>query len=375
MNINYEELSLDDIISIVSEQYPDYVVVKASDYEADSKESYKFLYEYTFEELTKCKEDLHNMISDKDNIERDYVELNAAYQKDKKILDSLSVNNESLIAFINQYISSDISVSDVAAVNSTGEKIETMSFHISDPEELSDNPGIYEYKRPSWFTPLQKEMNKQNIVYKNVSNTKNNFVSRLISLKKLNMRDFVRKAAFEYDQERKQNIAKILMSSCSNEEKYFKYILFTPGLSKDFQNILFSASELGLDANVVIELLEQPKESFNKEVIESFVSEVRKGTEYNLKQELAEDLVKGGWYVSVTENGIKKKLQLVPMDEINDIKEKLENISKIFNKSSNVSNVEKNSTNLSDENFDINNNENIDEDSLIQIFLPLMRIL
>lgn len=342
-----EKYTLEELQKIIAVQYPDYIIVPSSDYENDSNESYKYLYENTYNELKKYQADLFTLDSDKKNLEKEYFEMKTKYLDIKNQLDnSLSSN----IDVIKHCLKDNVSISDIKAKDPDGNTIITHPFHVSNIDELSNNPGVYEFKRPSWFTPLQEEMNKQKIVYKNIDNTKETLLSRLLFSKKM----YVREISSEYDQYRKESISKILMNTkCSNEEKYLQYILITPGLSKDFQNILFSASDLGLDANIIIELLEQPKESFNKEVIEAFVSRVRKGTEYNLKQELAEDLVKGKWYISVNEDGVTKKLQLIPVDDLNDIQNKI-------NKLNNTS------TSIVDDNFEETNIEvNIPDSSEI----------
>ena len=38
MNNNYEELSLDKIMNILADKFPDHIIVESSDYESDSKE-------------------------------------------------------------------------------------------------------------------------------------------------------------------------------------------------------------------------------------------------------------------------------------------------------------------------------------------------
>ncbi len=328
MNKTDKQFTLDEFMEFVSLNFPDYALVKSSDYESPNKETYKFLYEKAQSELSKCREKLFLAQSDIQNLERNYAELSDSLKNEKNINKDLNSESKTFIDFINQYLKNDVSVSDVAVYGSDNKRIESTSFHISEPETLSNNPGIYGFKRPSWFTPLQKELNKRNMSEKNLDHTKGFLLSRLLSIKKILSSGVLEKVANEIDSGRKKNIVKILLSPGSNEEKYLKYILSTPGISKEFQNILFNAADLGLDANVVIELLEQPKESFNKEVIEAFVSEVHKGTEYNLKQELADELVRGDWYITASINGITQKLQLVPIDEIRNIENKLETISK-----------------------------------------------
>ena len=320
--------SLEELTEYVNSNFPDYVLAKLSDFEAPTKDTYKYLYEKTASELQECQEEMYNLLMDKQSLEKELSDLSASLDTEKKRNGSFSDTNKSFVEFISKYISEDVAVSDVEVYDANNAKIESKPMQVSSPEELSDNPGIYDFKRPSWFTPLRKELDRHNMAEKNINNTKETFLSRIFMSKKLAALSSLKDMADTYDSDRKKRIAKILLSPGSNEEKYLKYILVTPGMPKDFQSLLFTASNLGLDANVVIELLEQPKESFNKEVIESFISELRKGNEYNLKQELANELVRGEWYVTITENNITKKLQLVPIDEIRSIQENLENISK-----------------------------------------------
>lgn len=328
MNKADKQFTLDEFVEYVTLNFPDHALVKISDYESSDKETYKFLYEKKCSELKECQEELFMARSDIQHLERDYADLSASLKNEKNINKNLNTESKTFIDFINQYLRKDVCVSDVTAYNSDGNKIESTAYHISDPDLLSDKPGVYGFKRPSWFSPLQKELSRKNITEKNLEHTKGFLLSRLLFMKKILSSDALKKAADEVDSERKRNIAKILLGPGSNEEKYLKYILSTPGISKEFRNILFTAADLGLDANVVIELLEQPEESFNKEIIEAFISELHKGTEYNLKQELADELVRGDWYISASVNGSNQKLQLVPIDEIRDIENKLETISK-----------------------------------------------
>lgn len=320
--------TLEEIVEYVNLNFPDHMLVEISDYEAPNKETYKYLYEKTLAELQETQESLFHMQIDYQNLEKDFENQN------------LNSEAASLRKFIHKYLNEEIVVSDIKAVDSDNNEITSSVVHISDPDSLSSNPGVYGFKRPSWFTPLKKELNKKNMAEKNIEHSKGFLISQLQLLK--NIKSFLNghngslsKMADSVDDERKKNLVKILLGTNSNQEKYLKYILITPGMSKEFQDILFNAADLGLDANVVIELLEQPKESFNKEVIISYVSEIRKGTEYNLKKELADELIRGDWYITASINGKTEKFQLVPIDEIKDIQKKLDSI---YNTLSNTEN-------------------------------------
>ena len=54
---------------------------------------------------------------------------------------------------------------------------------------------------------------------------------------------------------------------------------------------------------------------------------MQKGTEYNLKQELAEELIRGEWNIYAKVDGKENLFQLVPIDELNSVKELLNKIS------------------------------------------------
>ena len=98
-------------------------------------------------------------------------------------------------------------------------------------------------------------------------------------------------------------------------------------MDKEYLKTLQGASKSNIDANLIIALLEQPDCSFNREIIELYVSELQKGTEYNLKQELAEELIRGEWNIYAKVDGKESLFQLVPIDELNSVKELLNKIS------------------------------------------------
>ena len=329
-----KNFTLDEFVEYVNQNFKGYSLVKNSDFESEDNQTYKFLYEKKCAENNKLQEELFMAHSDLRSIEQDYSKVSAALETEKNMNFDLSSESRLFIDFIKEYLSKDVTVSDIAVYDSDNNKIESNNFNLSDPEELSDNPGVYDFKRPSWFSPLKNELNKRNVSAKNIKNTEGILSSRLSFLKKIiSSKNNSKALSEEIDADRKKKIVQILLGPGSNQEKYLKYILTTPGLSKEYRQILLNASDLGINANVVIELFEQPKESFNKEIIEAFVSEVHKGTEYNLKQELAEELARGDWYISATVNGKKQKLTLVPFDEIQSIKERLESISNILSQS------------------------------------------
>lgn len=249
--------------------------------------------------------------------------------------------SEDITAVINEFLMKDIVVQKVRAVDASGNVIICANDGKEKKEpELSDTPAIYSGKRPSWFTPLREEMelSKKNIAKKNAEHTNVIFFEKLQLWNDLKNKKISAGKKAEYvDETRKRNIEKLLLSNDTNEEKYIKYMLLTPGIDREYMKTLNGAAELGLNADVVIGLLEQPAGSFNREIFEAYVSQVHKATEYNLKQELAEELIRGEWYVVSEINGSEQKFQLVPMEKITEVENKLRHICSVFEKFQKIS--------------------------------------
>jgi len=255
----------------------------------------------------------------------------------RRFPEKILVNISDYEKFISEFMEKDIIVSNVKPFDGNDNEIVCASDNKKEisSEQLSLNPGVYGFRRPSWFTSLPKELNKENSGRKTAANTIGVLLDRVKFWKKLGRRmddgDLtLEKAMDEVDEKRRKLVAELLQSDLSNEEKYIKYLLLTPGMPRDFMKTFTGASELQLNANVVIELLEQPRESFNKEMIEAYVSEVRKGTEYNMKRELANELVRGEWYIMSDINGYPQKFQLLPVEYLEKIRKQLENFCDVL---------------------------------------------
>lgn len=322
--------ALDDTLKKL---FPDKMIVDIENHENSLHQSYKYLYE----ELSSSVSDLNNEIAalrnelqNKDrNISEISLELDQVNLENKKLKDT----SVKIIDFINKFVSSDIQVvSNISFMNSNEENSVKSQVDILQ-ETISDNPGVYGDKRPSWFTPLQVELSKENIIRKNKSNTLFLFKEKLLFWKKNKCNNQAQASviADEYDSTRRKNILELINSKCSNEEMYLKYMLLTPGLDKEYYKTLNGAEKLGIDARLVISLLEQPNNYFNKEMIELYVSNLHKGSEYNYKQALAEELIEGKWYIKAKINGQETKFQLVPIDILDTFNENLKTLNNFTN--------------------------------------------
>lgn len=330
---------IDDLKKQLYEIDPDYVVVRQSEYESAEHQTYKTLFEKCHAVNTSLEEENYNLHDANIELEKTLVDLKTKLEQQESLFESISPTTDALKDFLSNYINGEIVVSNVSAITSAGEEIVTSSDirDLSSEKDIStcQQPGVYGFYRPSWFTPLRTELSEKNVKEKNARSTTlelSEFVSRvkkIISAKKNKSENSIQVAASEYDENRKKKIIKLLHDQCTNEEKYLKYYLLTPGLTKEYRTTIQGAAKLGIEANIVIELLELPRESFNYEVFEFYISELHKGNEYNLKKELAEELVRGDWYISANINGKTEKLQLVPYEQIRKMYEAFSNLSNI----------------------------------------------
>lgn len=311
------------------------VFTSISEVENEDKQSYKYLYQMLMKKHEELREAFYGQKYELDNAHCDMAEQNAEIKRLRENNGNMKNTTTDIITFIKDFLTKEIIVQKVEVKDISGKTITCGSDlkKLKPMPELADAPGIYSFKRPSWFTPLRDELelNKKNTSIKNVKHTEDALWDKVMFWKLLKKdKSQVEAKADRVDETRKKNIEKLLVSDVSNEEKYIKYMLLTPGMDKEYMKTLNGAAELGLNANVVIELLEQPAESFNKEMIEAYVSQVHKATEYNLKLELAEELISGEWYVVSEINGNKQKYQLVPMEQITEVTSRLEHICKVF---------------------------------------------
>lgn len=321
----------EDLISLIHESFPSKTLVEISDYENEEHQSYKFLFENLNEDYQKLEEQIADL---KTRLQCQEREIEDAAQELKTLQDlrnGLNGTAEKVVAFLDLFLNQGITISNLQVYGENKKEIVTQSDLRQHKVSVAERPAIYDFKRPSWFTPLHEELSRQNIFQ---SNTR--LFERVVREKKLFWEKIVHnrkngisteKLKEKVDVHRKEQIEALLQDkSCTNAEKYLKYILLTPGMPKDYFKTLSGASDLGLDADCVIELLEQPKEFFNKEIVETFVSEAHKATEYNLKRELANELLQGKWYISAEVNGQLQNFELVPYEWLEEIYKKLTDI-------------------------------------------------
>lgn len=267
--------------------------------------------------INEMQEKINEVSSERDSFRNEVEGLNLLIKKD-----ACGIVEEVRKTISN--LSGDIEINGCFAADKDRERIvlDSDKDRIYGDDSVSGRPGVYGFMRPSWFTRLHTELSKQNAGQKEASKT-SWILDRIFSFwKDLDSKKIsVEEKADVVDQRRKEAIIKLLNDNdATNDEKYLKYILLTPGMDNDLKKSLNGAHEIGISADSVIRLLEQSSDSFNKEMVMDYISEAHKGIEYNLKQELAEELVRGEWKVICENaNGDKEEMQLAPFERLNEL--------------------------------------------------------
>lgn len=330
-----EKSEIEEFRKKLAEENPEFTITEINLLEDESHQTYKT----KFEELKSRIEEFQSDAIIKDSQKKEAELENIRLRKQMEIFEKENRDFKSrtlaeFVKFIEKITQEEIVISNVKAMDLDHEEIKTNNENFKvGPGDLADRPGIYHFKRPSFFTPLRRELNKKNEAEKVTRNTKHLFRDQLKFWKKA-AEDKETKSNEEikasYDANRKKALLQILNGDCSNEERYLKYMLITPGIDQDYLATLNGAAEIGLDARIIISLLEQPKETFNREMIEAYVSAAHKGTEFNLRRELAQELLAGSWYITADINGKREKFQLAPVTYLKEIEENLKKIQRLF---------------------------------------------
>jgi len=172
--------SLEAIREIIYSQFPEKIIVDISDYENEQHQTYKYLYETQCESMMQQTEEIYNLRFQNQNNERELSELHSELEIQKSVnakLDNMTVN---IMEFVEQFVEKEITVSNVKVMdNQNCEIVLNSDKRASTGRSISDKPGIYNGHRPSWFTPLKRELNKENAAKKVTDNTKHVLTEKL----------------------------------------------------------------------------------------------------------------------------------------------------------------------------------------------------
>ena len=165
--IGGENMELSEIIEMLQREYPEKIVVDLTEYENEDHQTYKFLYEQLDVTHTQKMNEFGLVISDMQQFTKENAELEEQNRTLKEQLDKMNSSVWQLLDQFKNQVNREIVVSDVKTSRKFDQKIDAKSFM----QTISTTPGIYGGKRPSWYTPLKRQLSRENMKRKNVSNT------------------------------------------------------------------------------------------------------------------------------------------------------------------------------------------------------------
>ena len=89
------------------------------------------------------------------------------------------------------------------------------------------------------------------------------------------------------------------------------------------ERLLTYAGAHCINADFLIYILEDPDTYTTYENTVAFLSQFADASEFRMKLNLARELIEGKWHITADYNGQKTKFQPVPIDEINELREKV----------------------------------------------------
>lgn len=196
------------------------------------------------------------------------------------------------------------------------------SFYKELPDEKEMSQSNYRHKTfldvfsGKWFLRRFKEMKS---------------VKEVDSKKELSMKDCISQSLHVSKEEasaqiiylsgRALSVQEILKNTkLTNQEKIALYAFNSPYRNTDLERLLNYAGDECPDANWLIALLEDPEFCNNYENVKNLIRQCAKASEWKMKQRLAEELISGKWFISANYNGVMTKFQLVPIEEVNQMR-------------------------------------------------------
>lgn len=126
------------------------------------------------------------------------------------------------------------------------------------------------------------------------------------------------------DIERQKAIRMLLENNeMDNQTKLTTYALWYFHGDPEMESLLTYAGDYCIDANYLIQLLEQPKEYQNYRTIRSFLKHALSASEVHIKKQTVKELLCGDWQAVANYCGKACHFRLVPVEEIQTFKELL----------------------------------------------------
>lgn len=115
----------------------------------------------------------------------------------------------------------------------------------------------------------------------------------------------------------------IASDAYTNQEKLMFFAMNGEFRDTFVEKLLMEASRHCINADLLIYILQDPNVCDTYDKMVNFLDQFVNPSEFKLKLQFARELIAGRWYISADYNGRKTKFQLVPIDELNELRRKV----------------------------------------------------
>lgn len=126
------------------------------------------------------------------------------------------------------------------------------------------------------------------------------------------------------DKEREEIINQLLNNNIPNQAKLATYALWYFHDDLEMEHLLKLAGQYGINANYVIQLLENPNGQMNYKTVRAFLQQAMSSSEVRIKKEAAQELLCGDWVVVADYCGKPCHFKLMPVEELAEFRKILE---------------------------------------------------
>ncbi len=109
----------------------------------------------------------------------------------------------------------------------------------------------------------------------------------------------------------------------TNQEKLMLFALNGEFHNTEMERYLRLAANYCIDANLLIGILQNPNVAGTYHNMVNFLELFKNPSEFRMKLEFARELIAGAWYITADYNGRKTRFQLVPIEEFNELRQKV----------------------------------------------------
>ncbi len=253
------------------------------------------------------------------NVEKSFG-FTALNDENKKLREELENERKKYKLLEQQYYSKDVVISDIRPETRTPLRNDEIEL------EPANKPLINGFKVPSIY---------------NTATAKNNLCERKrnveINISVLNealtgIRRLLKKEPREIEKNRRELLKRLLdetdpvFSKRSSFQKLIYYLSIYPDITEQQKRNIFEACKSGLDARLLMELMETDEELFSAEYFDYMIEVSKSQAEAQIMVDLAKRLMFGEWYVSANVDGKPMKFMLRPVENIKSSNQETSNM-------------------------------------------------